>query len=230
MLVRCAAGQLCPKPTSKIPVKADEDCYLYVCACCREGMHGPDCGEEFADSGIPLSRGDSTEKQAILYSTARIQEARIKQAALEKIDAKGKDAMWGDDDANYDLGLERFGVDTAELSTPVPRRQFHAWIEEWEAPLLKKKCPVAEATLLEKYKDLVFFDPDNQINYTVYNKNLEWERGRKGGWCLVAIPSEEGEFEDEPFAIADMVIELIADTPQEEHIQIIRRAPGDASE
>jgi hypothetical protein len=193
-------------------------------------MHGPDCGEEFADSGIPLSRGDSTEKQAILYSTARIQEARIKQAALEKIDAKGKDAMWGDDDANYDLGLERFGVDTAELSTPVPRRQFHAWIEEWEAPLLKKKCPVAEATLLEKYKDLVFFDPDNQINYTVYNKNLEWERGRKGGWCLVAIPSEEGEFEDEPFAVADMVIELIADTPQEEHIQIIRRAPGDASE
>ena len=39
--------------------------------------------------------GDRTEKQAILYTTARINEARLKQVAMEKIDAVGKDSMWG---------------------------------------------------------------------------------------------------------------------------------------
>ena len=42
--------------------------------------------------------GDRTEKQAILYTTVRINEARLKQVAMEKIDAVGKDSMWGDDD------------------------------------------------------------------------------------------------------------------------------------
>ena len=42
--------------------------------------------------------GDKTEKQAIFYTTARINEARLKQAATEKIDAVGKDSIWGDDD------------------------------------------------------------------------------------------------------------------------------------
>ena len=39
-----------------------------------------------------------TEKQAILYCTARINEARIKQAAKEKIGAKETETVWGDDD------------------------------------------------------------------------------------------------------------------------------------
>ena len=42
--------------------------------------------------------GDAVEKQAILYTTARISEARIKRGELEKNDASGPDAMWGDDD------------------------------------------------------------------------------------------------------------------------------------
>ena len=42
--------------------------------------------------------GDKTEKQVILYTTARINEARLKQVAMEKIDAVGKESMWGDDD------------------------------------------------------------------------------------------------------------------------------------
>ena len=41
---------------------------------------------------------NNTEKQAILYTTARINEARIKREAMEDIHAQGKDAMWGDDD------------------------------------------------------------------------------------------------------------------------------------
>ena len=42
--------------------------------------------------------GDRTENQTILYTTARINAARLKQVAMEKIEAVGKDSMWGDDD------------------------------------------------------------------------------------------------------------------------------------
>ena len=42
--------------------------------------------------------GDRTENQAILYTTVCINEERMKQVAMEKIDAVGKDSMWGDDD------------------------------------------------------------------------------------------------------------------------------------
>ena len=33
-----------------------------------------------------------------MYTTARINEARLKQVAMEKINAVGKELMWGDDD------------------------------------------------------------------------------------------------------------------------------------
>ena len=42
--------------------------------------------------------GEKTEKQAILYTTVRINEERMKQVAMEKIDAVGKESLWGDDE------------------------------------------------------------------------------------------------------------------------------------
>ena len=42
--------------------------------------------------------GEKNEKQSIMYTTVRINEARPKQVAMEKTDAVGKDFMWGDDD------------------------------------------------------------------------------------------------------------------------------------
>ena len=38
------------------------------------------------------------EKRTILYGTARVTEARMKQPALERDDATGPKAMFGDDD------------------------------------------------------------------------------------------------------------------------------------
>ena len=55
----------------------------------------------------------------------------------------------------------------------------------------------------------------------VYEKNLEWTRGRGGGWSLICQPHSD-DFEDEPFLIGDMVIGLIADSEQEEGVEIIR--------
>ena len=41
---------------------------------------------------------ESTEKRAVLYTTVRINEARMKREAMEKVDAPWENAMFGDDD------------------------------------------------------------------------------------------------------------------------------------
>ena len=118
------------------------------------------------------------------------------------------------------MNLENFGVNTTELKTQSSKRIFRAWIEEWEEDLLKKNDILAEVRLLEKYKDLVFYDPDNDCIYTVWHKNLEWQRGRNGGWCLIGCPMND-DLDDEPFTIGPMVIDMIADTDQNENVDII---------
>lgn len=75
---------------------------------------------------------DSTEKRAILLVTAKIKEAKIRRDIMEKIDASGPDAMFGDDDINFDLQLENFGINTSVLRQPVVQRIFRAWVEDWE--------------------------------------------------------------------------------------------------
>jgi hypothetical protein len=52
----------------------------------------------------------STEKRSVIYVTAKIHEARMRQHEMEKTDATGTDAMFGDDNINFDLQLEKFGV------------------------------------------------------------------------------------------------------------------------
>ena len=41
---------------------------------------------------------ESMEKRTILYTTARVTEARMRRPALERDDATGPSAMFGDDD------------------------------------------------------------------------------------------------------------------------------------
>jgi hypothetical protein len=67
---------------------------------------------------------------------------------------------------------------------------------------------------------LVFYDPDNDCIYTVWHKNLEWQRGRNGGWCLIGCPMNDN-LEDEPFTIGPMVIDMIAETDQNSNVDII---------
>ena len=62
---------------------------------------------------------------------------------------------------SFDMNLENFGVDTTQLKLATSKRIFRAWVEDWENPLLKINDVIAEVRLLEKYKDLVFYDPDN---------------------------------------------------------------------
>jgi hypothetical protein len=54
--------------------------------------------------------GESTEKRSIIYVSSKIEQARIHREKMEKIDAVGKDAMFGDEDLAFDLHLETLNV------------------------------------------------------------------------------------------------------------------------
>ena len=128
----------------------------------------------------------------------------------------------------FDLQLENFGVDTSELKKKAPMREFRGWLEDWEKPLLKKKDVVAETRLLEKYKDLKFDDPDEEgVTFNIYAGNLEWQKGRDGGWGVIAEKSEDSD-EDQPFCIDDMLIGMILDTEQADEVKVVR-PPNESS-
>ena len=156
-----------------------------------------------------------TNKCSVLYTTAKIHDAKININIMENIDAEGPNAMFGDDDIksfhllicplscynsltrqsclspSFDHQLDNIRVDTVQLKQAATHRVFHAWVEEWEEESIFKACCVAEAHILEKYRGLAFYYPDDKVTRTVYSKNLEWvkkTRGMKGSrnrWALL---------------------------------------------
>ena len=85
-----------------------------------------------------------------------------------------------------------------QLKKPTITRIFCAWLEDWETELLQVNDCVAEARILEKYKDLMFFDPDTGKTFKAWGGNLEFHRGsqRTGvekGWGLVCNNEESKE-------------------------------------
>ena len=100
-----------------------------------------------------------------------------------------------------------------QLKEPATTRIFRAWVEDWEEELLRKNDCVAEARLLEKYKNLVFLDPHTKCTFTVESQNLQFRRGRKdGGWKLICEPNDDTQ-EVKPFDIP-LANELIGYIPQ----------------
>ena len=95
-------------------------------------------------------------------------------------------------------------------------------MEDWEKELLKDNDCVAEARLLEKYKNLAFYDPDEKTTFTIHPDNLEFRRGRDGGWMLIGVAADEN-VEDEPFEISQVFIDLIAKTEQTVNVTIVHR-------
>ena len=142
---------------------------------------------------------DKVEKLSIISTTHKLETARIKRKSLELIDCKHKYALWGDEDAAFDLGLDKFGVDIEAInSTPTcPRQIFRCWFEDWELPLISNKSAVAKIRLLEKYKGLVFTDMDNDVTYTISTDTMYWKSYRGRGWCVIAEPpSYDGTNDD----------------------------------
>ena len=117
------------------------------------------------------------------------------QHHMEKLDATGKDAMFGEDDINFDLQLEKFGIDTSILKEPAVQRIFCAWVEDWEEEARKKMtvCWRCSCFLSFKYKGLVFCDPDSDNDLFVFgNKTWSSVVGEEmDGSCLEYVPLTE---------------------------------------
>ena len=89
-------------------------------------------------------------------------------------------------------------------------------------PLIKQNDCVSKARLLQKYKNLIFKDPDHDgVTWTVFGGHLEYRSGRYGGWGVIAEKSDNSN-KDDPFFVNDMLIEMIADTEQAEGIVVLR--------
>jgi hypothetical protein len=62
---------------------------------------------------------ESTEKRSVIYVTVKIQESRMQQEQMKKFATMtGNNTMFGEDDINFNLQLEKFGVDTNILKKP----------------------------------------------------------------------------------------------------------------
>ena len=102
---------------------------------------------------------DKLLKQGTLYTSSNICRARIKREELEKPDCTSHQAVWGDDDEQFDVGLEKWGVDVDSLKKPLgPRRLFRCWVEDWENVM--DQGVVMREKFLTKYGGLVFDDID----------------------------------------------------------------------
>ena len=82
-----------------------------------------------------------------------------------------------------------------------------------------------EARILEKYKGLMFFDPDTGKTFKVWGGNLEFHRGSRmtgveKGWGLVCINEES---EEEGCVLNEEVIELIGSHAQADEIEVIHQ-------
>ena len=93
--------------------------------------------------------------------------------------------------AGFDHQIGNFGVDTDQLKEPTTQRIFCACIDDWEEESIHKDFCVAEGRLLNEYKDLGFYDTDDEVTRTVYSRNLTYVkklRERKcsrSGWVLL---------------------------------------------
>ncbi len=170
--------------------------------------------------------GKLTEKRSILFVSSKISQAQIKCERMENLDAMGHNAMFGDNDINFNLELESFGVEMGPLREPAVERVFWAWVEEWEEEARKKNDCVAKAQLLAKYKGLVFRDPDSEKSFSIWEQNMEFFRGRGNGWFLVAVCADDDDDENEAFSL-EIACELIAETPQKDGIQVVLQEEGE---
>jgi hypothetical protein len=140
---------------------------------------------------------------------------------MEKLDAMGHNAMFGDDDIHFDLQLKTFGVGMGALKEPAIKCVFWAWVEDWEEEAQKKNECVAKVQLLAKYKGLVFCDPDTGKQFLIWEKNMEFRWGRGNGWVLVGVYADD-EDNNEVFTL-EIECELIGETPQRDGVQVIHQ-------
>jgi len=132
--------------------------------------------------------------------------------------------LFRDDNINFDLELEKFGVDLVALKHVPIQRIFRAWVKDWEQGVRKKNDCVVEAQLLAKYKGLVFRDPDTDMAFKVWEENLEFRRGRgDGGWFVIGECADDPDNAQTEAFTLEIACQLIGETEQEEGIQVVQQ-------
>jgi hypothetical protein len=168
---------------------------------------------------------ESTEKRSVIYITAKQQEASLNLAQNEKLDAKGPNAMFCDDNINFDLQLEMWDVDPDGLKEPEVQRVFQLWVEDWEEDTRMTNDAVAEARLIQKYKRLVFHDSDIGTTFLIYDQNMEFRQGRGNGWFLLAVSAnDEGNEEEMETFLLELACELIGATSHKRGVWVVHPA------
>ena len=67
-------------------------------------------------------------------------------------------------------------------------------------------------------------DLDTGKTFYVYEKNMEFWRGRNNGWFVLAVSSDQQDDSDDCEAFSlEIACELIGDTPQANGIMVIRQ-------
>ena len=69
-------------------------------------------------------------------------------------------------------------------------RIFNAWIEDWESDILRTQDQENEQRLLQKYKNIRFFDDEDNQTYMIAPENFEFKGPTRGNkqYCVVGKP------------------------------------------
>lgn len=132
--------------------------------------------------------------------------------------------MFSDDDMNFNLQLEKWGVDTDALKEPEMQGSV-LWLGRGVGRGVHKKHNVVdEAKILQKYKNLVFYDSQYEKTYQVFNEHMLWVTGRDKDWYLIAASVDTTDACEDDFKIYGLgrAIQMILTTQQAGGIQVVR--------
>ena len=129
------------------------------------------------------------------------------------------------EEAEFNLGLDKYGVvlDMGADDSIV----FKCFEEDWEEVARTNKKGTNEFRLLQKYKEVRFYDEDEDQIYEICPSNLEWVKKLKGDattpcYMVLAKPAKDGDEEDdeeiepEGYRINSALYGMIKD-PRSEH-------------
>ena len=110
------------------------------------------------------------------------------------------------------------------LKEPSVNCQFRAWVEDSEMEVRKKNDCVVDAQLLQKYKELVFSDPDTGRVFYIAEEICEYHKyGKDMGWYLIAVDVNDPEEENNEAFSLEIACDLIGDYLQKEGIMVVHQ-------
>jgi hypothetical protein len=141
--------------------------------------------------------GDRVKKQATIYGSHCVTVANMNREYKAEDSKKKPFKFWMEED--MDIEFDMFIEDKKQEAKQI--KVFKAWEEEWEEEATKKRDPVHEAKLLQKYGGLQWFDPDKNKTYFSNDKEVRWfkEPRKPGVYCIISYDEdyEEGKTDEQ---------------------------------